>query len=111
MWDGFYCELGPGRVPFFKIARQPPLRVGPPGSGSAIDKDRTNSLLLPLLEMKHFSLLCSVVGALALAATSTIQAAENPAPVKDIRIILHTNKATSKAPFCLQGFPITAAIS
>jgi peptidyl-prolyl cis-trans isomerase B (cyclophilin B) len=59
--------------------------------------------------MKHFSLLCSVVGALALAATSTIQAAENPAPVKDIRIILHTNKGDIEGTLFASKVPITAA--
>lgn len=59
--------------------------------------------------MKRLTLLRSVVGALALAATSfTLSAADNP-PVKDIRIILKTNKGDIEGTLFASKVPMTTA--
>jgi peptidyl-prolyl cis-trans isomerase B (cyclophilin B) len=59
--------------------------------------------------MKRSTFLRSVVGALALAATPiTLSAADNT-PVKDIRIILHTNKGDIEGTIFASKVPVTAA--
>ena len=60
--------------------------------------------------MKPIRFVHSVAGALALAATSNLtHAADNSTPVKDIRIILHTNKGDIEATLFASKVPITAA--
>lgn len=74
--------------------------------------DNTPSLPLAfaLRFMKPIILLRNVAGALALAATCNhIHAADSSTPVKDIRIILHTNKGDIEATLYASKVPITAA--
>jgi peptidyl-prolyl cis-trans isomerase B (cyclophilin B) len=59
--------------------------------------------------MKRSTFLRSVVGALALAATPLIHSAEQSAALKDIHIVLHTNKGDIEGTIFASKVPATAA--
>ena len=60
--------------------------------------------------MNRSKLIRSVAGALALAATSiTLSAADTTTPLKDIRIILHTNKGDIEGTLFASKVPMTVA--
>ena len=60
--------------------------------------------------MKTTHFLCTVLGVMALAATSsTNQAADESKPVKDIKITLHTNKGDIEGTIFASKVPMTAS--
>ena len=59
--------------------------------------------------MNQTRFLCTVAGALALAATSNILSAAENTPLKDIRIVLHTNKGDIEGTLFASKVPMTVA--
>lgn len=59
--------------------------------------------------MNQSRFLCSVAGALALAAAPSILSAAETTPLKDIRIVLHTNQGDIEATLFASKVPMTVA--
>ena len=59
--------------------------------------------------MNQFRFICSVAGALALAATPSILSAAETTALKDIRIVLHTNKGDIEWTLFASKVPMTVA--
>ena len=74
-----------------------------------MDKTTHDSYTRRSISMKHSTFLRSVIGALALAATPIIHSAEESAALKDIHIILHTNKGDIEGTIFASKVPATAA--